>query len=95
MSSGWASIDLGVWWPQCRQVTNSLRTPFWPSLPSVIGLIGYVAPGHRLPTLRGHRRQTAISRHASVLNAIAATSIAELSSLASTLPTHFALEVAR
>jgi hypothetical protein len=42
-----------------------------------------------------HHRRIAISRHASVLNSLAAASIAELSSPASTLPIQTALEAAR
>src|SRR5437899_1653418 len=39
-ASGQASMLTAVSWPQCRQVTNSPRTPFWRMLPSVIGWIG-------------------------------------------------------
>jgi hypothetical protein len=55
----------------------------------------FVGSCHDLPTLRGHRRRTAISLEAGTLNWPAAFSIAEISSLASTVPSSLPLAAAR
>src|SRR5712664_3602835 len=49
-SSGQASMLTAVSWRQCRQVTNSPRTPFWRMLPSVMGR------NRALPQPIGHSR---------------------------------------